>query len=183
MMNKPKLPAAVIVLTGACLQLIGAICLARIPTHTQLYRPQYGFQVLIGAGVGFSAAGLILLVPYIVQKRDLAVGTASISQFRVLGCLVALAIATSVSAPYIRNHLDHTLPLELASIIIHRARVSEDDIWRKLQFANQACGRTRSRPNTGNGGDVDWTGCDSTELRDQELQQGAFHLASGSQQI
>jgi MFS family permease len=71
LMNKPRIPAAVIVLAGACLQIIGAILLWRIPTSTQIYRPQYAYQVLLGTGVGFLAAALLLLVPFIMDKQDL----------------------------------------------------------------------------------------------------------------
>jgi hypothetical protein len=57
---------------------------------------QYGYQILTGTGVGFFNAALILLVPYVVEKRDLAVGTAAIGQFRILGGAVGLAIVTTI---------------------------------------------------------------------------------------
>jgi MFS family permease len=71
LMSKPKVPPAVIILLGAVSQLIGAVFLSRIPTHSELYEAQYGFQFLLGIGVGFVAAGLILLVPYAMERRDL----------------------------------------------------------------------------------------------------------------
>lgn len=32
---------------------------------------QYGCQILLGVGVGFVACGLILLVPFAIEERDL----------------------------------------------------------------------------------------------------------------
>jgi hypothetical protein len=71
LMNKLKIPAAVIIAVGASLQLIGAVFLSRIPTGSHLHQAQYGYQVLLGIGVGFVMVGLILLVPFAMEKRDL----------------------------------------------------------------------------------------------------------------
>ncbi|KAF2804408.1 MFS general substrate transporter [Mytilinidion resinicola] len=120
LMGKPKVPPCIIILVGAVLQLIGAVFLSRIPTDPHIHSPQYAFQVLIGLGVGFLAAGLILLVPYAMEKRDLAVGTASVSQFRVLGGLIGISVASSLSTPYLRHHLIDVLPLDLVLAVMEK---------------------------------------------------------------
>lgn len=71
LMGRPKIPPCWIVLFGSILQLFGTIFLSRIGTSYQVEATQYGCQILIGTGVGFVNAGLILLVPYAMQKRDL----------------------------------------------------------------------------------------------------------------
>lgn len=48
----------------------------------------------------------------------IAVGTASMSQFRVLGGLIGIAVATSLSTPYIRTHLAETLSPQLALSVL-----------------------------------------------------------------
>ncbi|KAF2795478.1 MFS multidrug transporter-like protein [Melanomma pulvis-pyrius CBS 109.77] len=120
LMGKPKVPPAVLILIGAAFQLIGAIFLSRLPTHSQLYSPQYGFQVLLGLGVGFVSAGLILLVPFAMEKRDLGVGTASMAQFRVLGGLIGIAIAASLSIPQLHRHLASLLSPDLALAVLQK---------------------------------------------------------------
>jgi hypothetical protein len=42
------------------------------------------------------------------------------SQFRVLGGLIGIAIATSLSTPYLRTHLYDVLSPDLAVSILHR---------------------------------------------------------------
>lgn len=140
LMGKLKIPPCFIILAGAALQLVGAILLSDIPTDTVIHPRQYGFQILLGTGIGFVACGLILLVPFAMEKRDLgksfasvgcsyyfrlsltikAVGTASISQFRVLGGLISIGIATSLSTPYLRTHLTDVLPPELAYSVLEK---------------------------------------------------------------
>jgi hypothetical protein len=71
LMNKFKIPAAVVITIGASLQLVGAVFLSRIPTDSHLHKAQYGYQVLLGIGVGFVMVGLLLLVPFAMEKRDL----------------------------------------------------------------------------------------------------------------
>jgi hypothetical protein len=81
-------------------------------------------------------AALIILVPYIMEKRDLgkkalmdskvfllsftAVGSAASSQFRILGGLVGIAIVVSVSTPYIRSRLTNIVSHEMALLLLEK---------------------------------------------------------------
>jgi hypothetical protein len=71
LMGKGRVPPCWVVMAGAVLEIIGITLLSRISTSTEIDRSQYGFQVLAGIGTGFINAGLIILVPYIMEKRDL----------------------------------------------------------------------------------------------------------------
>src|SRR5438552_214332 len=71
LMGKPRIPPCWIVLTGAILEIIGIIFLSRIDTSPHIDKSQYAFQVLAGTGIGFVNAGLVILVPYAMEKRDL----------------------------------------------------------------------------------------------------------------
>jgi hypothetical protein len=70
-MGKGRVPPCWVVMAGAILEIIGITLLSRISTSTHIDSTQYGFQVLAGIGTGFINAGLIILVPYIMEKRDL----------------------------------------------------------------------------------------------------------------
>jgi drug/metabolite transporter (DMT)-like permease len=71
LMGKPRIPPCGVVLAGAILEIIGVVLLSRISTSPHIDSTQYGFQVLAGLGTGMINAALIILVPYIMEKRDL----------------------------------------------------------------------------------------------------------------
>jgi hypothetical protein len=71
LMGKGRLPPCYVVLAGAILEIIGVVLLSRIDTSVHVDNAQYGFQVIAGLGTGMINAALILLIPYIMEKRDL----------------------------------------------------------------------------------------------------------------
>jgi hypothetical protein len=71
LMGKGRLPPCYVVLAGAVLEIIGVVLLSRIDTSIHVDNAQYGFQVIAGLGTGMINAALILLIPYIMEKRDL----------------------------------------------------------------------------------------------------------------
>ena len=68
--SKFKIPLVLILITGTTLQVVGFVLLAKIPLSEVIYQPQYGFNVIAGLGVGINAGILILMTPFIVEKRD-----------------------------------------------------------------------------------------------------------------
>jgi dipeptide/tripeptide permease len=71
LIGKGRIPPCWVVMAGAILEIIGIVLLSRISTSPKIDSTQYGFQVLAGLGTGMINAGLIILVPYIMEKRDL----------------------------------------------------------------------------------------------------------------
>lgn len=71
LMGRIKIPPCFVVLAGAVLQVVGAILLSRIPSDLQIRREQYGYQAILGLGIGFVACGLIMLVPFVMEQQDL----------------------------------------------------------------------------------------------------------------
>ncbi|KAH7130092.1 major facilitator superfamily domain-containing protein [Dendryphion nanum] len=120
LMGKPKIPPVWIILGAIVMQIFGVIFLSRLPVSAKIDNSQYGLLFLTGTGIGLVNGALVLLVPYAMEKRDLAVGTAAMSQFRVLGGLVGIAIATSVATPYIRSHLAAIVDPGLAHDLLER---------------------------------------------------------------
>ncbi|KAL1801393.1 hypothetical protein ACET3X_001735 [Alternaria dauci] len=125
LMGKPRIPPCWIILAGSLMEVLGIALLAWIDTSSHIDASQYAFQIVAGMGTGLVNSGLIMLVPYAMEKRDLAVGSAATSQFRTLGGLIGIAIVTSISTPYIRSHLTDILPLELAESLLERTELAQ----------------------------------------------------------
>ena len=58
-------------MAGEILEIIGAILLSKNSARLQITYAQYGYQILLGTGVGFFNAALIFLVSHILETRDL----------------------------------------------------------------------------------------------------------------
>lgn len=71
LMGKPKIPPCWIIMAGAVLQIIGLVLLVEFSNTEKVEAKQYGFQILVGTGVGFLNSALTLLVPYSMEKQDL----------------------------------------------------------------------------------------------------------------
>ncbi|KAF2741964.1 MFS general substrate transporter [Sporormia fimetaria CBS 119925] len=123
LMGKPRIPPCWIVLAGAVLQLLGLVLLSKDNGIDSISAARYGFHILIGTGVGFVNAALTLLVPYVMDKKDLATGTSAISQFRVLGGTIGIAIAASISTPYIRRNMNQFLDNSTTQGILERTEM------------------------------------------------------------
>lgn len=120
MASKLKIPAIFIVLVSGVLQTIGFALLASLPESSHIPPRTYGYQVIAGFGCGINISTLLLIVPFVVEYRDkgkpldplncnetndIAVGMAAVSQLRVMGGAIVLAIATSVFNSYTRPKL------------------------------------------------------------------------------
>ncbi|KAI4954916.1 hypothetical protein J4E86_006226 [Alternaria arbusti] len=140
MMGKPRIPPCWIILGGSLMEILGIALLSQIDTSSHIDASQYAFQIIAGTGTGLVNSGLILLVPYAMDKRDLAVGSAATSQFRTLGGLVGIAIVTSISTPYIRSHLTDILPLELAESLLERTELVQTLSPETLERVRQVFG-------------------------------------------
>jgi hypothetical protein len=71
LMGKPRIPPCWIILAGSFMEILGIVLLAQIDTSSRIDTSQYAFQIIAGTGTGFVNSGLILLVPYAMEKRDL----------------------------------------------------------------------------------------------------------------
>ncbi|KAI4909408.1 hypothetical protein J4E90_008105 [Alternaria incomplexa] len=140
MMGKPRIPPCWIILGGSLMEILGIALLSQIDTSSHIDASQYAFQIIAGTGTGLVNSGLILLVPYAMDKRDLAVGSAATSQFRTLGGLVGIAIVTSISTPYIRSHLTDILPLELAESLLEKTELVQTLSPEMLERVRQVFG-------------------------------------------
>lgn len=70
-LGKSKIPAVYWLLFGGVLQVAGISGFSQLSTDIPVQGSQYGFQVLVGFGIGLFNVVLLLLTPHIVDKRYL----------------------------------------------------------------------------------------------------------------
>jgi len=88
-----KIPPLYLIVLGAALQLIGVGLASSLPMDTLTIAPQqYGYEVIMGLGFGLGLSTLLTLAPLVVEDRDLAVTMGALTQVRVLGGTITLAI-------------------------------------------------------------------------------------------
>ncbi|KAI1804893.1 MFS general substrate transporter [Daldinia bambusicola] len=120
LLGKLRIRPFLVIGFGAILQVVGAALLSRSSTEYDVHSSQYGFQVIIGIGLGFVMPALIYLLPYTMEKRDLATATATVSQFRILGGLIAVSIGASITTRNISSNLAHVVPPDFLGLILER---------------------------------------------------------------
>lgn len=64
------MPPAIVVLVGAIFQIVGIVLLSTLPVHRETIAATYGYEVIVGIGLGLNIAALMILPPYVVEKRD-----------------------------------------------------------------------------------------------------------------
>ncbi|KAK7920463.1 MFS multidrug transporter-like protein [Apiospora marii] len=117
--KKSKIPAVYSVLVGAVLQIVGYALLASSGSYVGIPPAVYAYQVIAGLGCGISFQTLILLIPFVAEKRDHgesslpsrlksisacqnltaiveAVGMGAANQFRAIGSTVMVAVTTAL---------------------------------------------------------------------------------------
>ncbi|KAL9594715.1 MAG: hypothetical protein Q9219_006879 [cf. Caloplaca sp. 3 TL-2023] len=102
--SKKNLSWYLLVLSNA-LQVIGLGLLSSVPTSDTILARQYGYQVILGLGFGLGLSSLVIVSRVEVGEQDLAVTMGAITQTRVLGGVVGIAIAQVVLSSAIRTDL------------------------------------------------------------------------------
>ncbi|KAK6602984.1 major facilitator superfamily transporter [Botrytis cinerea] len=111
--GKVKVPPIYLVLIASCIQVIGFALLSTLPIAAAASSAQYGYQVIAGFGVGINISTLILMTPYYVaDPRDKSVALGCVTQFRIMGGALGLAIVTAAYKGYVTSRLKAFLNLE-----------------------------------------------------------------------
>jgi len=71
LMDKARIPPVYICVVGMILEIIGLVFLSRASGDRHINASQYGFQIITAVGNGYLQTASVLLIPYIVQNRDL----------------------------------------------------------------------------------------------------------------
>ncbi|KAI9667987.1 MAG: hypothetical protein M1821_000807 [Bathelium mastoideum] len=116
--SKQRIPPIFILIVGAALQVVGAALLSTVPIQETIWKPQYGYQVLLGLGMGANGALLAVMTPFVIEKRDQSVAMGAIVQFRMMGGAVGLAVAMCVFNGYTKSRLSDVLsPAQLSAVL------------------------------------------------------------------
>ncbi|TLD25534.1 hypothetical protein PspLS_05725 [Pyricularia sp. CBS 133598] len=119
MVARLRVPPLFVLLLGAALQCIG-VGLFSSMDHSNLQVPpaQYGYQVLMGLGFGFSLSTILMMATIVVAEKDLAVTMGAATQLRVLGGTIGLAVAAALLINHIGSEAARFLtPAELSSVL------------------------------------------------------------------
>ncbi|RDW93803.1 putative MFS multidrug transporter [Aspergillus mulundensis] len=100
-----RVPPIFVFSISAVLQTVGLGLLYSVPADRPLEAKIYGYQTLIGTGVGMCLATAILTVPSLVEGKDLSAAIGSVTQIRVLGGAVGVSVATNLLNNSVQDHL------------------------------------------------------------------------------
>ncbi|EHA57111.1 hypothetical protein MGG_11786 [Pyricularia oryzae 70-15] len=141
MVARLRVPPLFVLLLGAALQCIGVGLFSSIG-HSNLQVPaaQYGYQVLMGLGFGFSLSTILMMATIVVAEKDLAVTMGAATQLRVLGGTIGLAGAAALLMDNIRSEAARFLtPAELSSVLSSSGNIrllsSEKQLETRMVFA------------------------------------------------
>ncbi|THV52412.1 hypothetical protein BGAL_0080g00350 [Botrytis galanthina] len=122
--GKAKVPPIFLIIIGSSLQVVGFALLSTLTVSEVTPVSQYGFQVIAGFGVGINLSTLLLITPYsISEPADKAVAVSSITQFRILGGVLGIAIATAAYKSNIISNLDKIVTKEQRSLILESTSI------------------------------------------------------------
>ncbi|KAL6717427.1 hypothetical protein ACLMJK_005342 [Lecanora helva] len=113
LIQKLKIPPFYIFIFAAVLQTVGLALMGSLSdTEVAVPSAQYGYQVILGLGIGLSLSSVIIAAPTVIEDKDtgmlvqttvvmrklthLAVFMGALAQFRILGGSLGLAVCTNV---------------------------------------------------------------------------------------
>ncbi|TGO18279.1 hypothetical protein BTUL_0011g00850 [Botrytis tulipae] len=115
---KGRIPPIYVLIAATVLQILGTGLLYSIPVTAHMPASFYGYEVLAGMGVGLGLTTLLSITPFIVEKRLLAVALGGVTQMRILGGAIGVAIATSLLSSNVISALADILPAEIVNHLL-----------------------------------------------------------------
>ncbi|KAL5357557.1 major facilitator superfamily domain-containing protein [Aspergillus floccosus] len=96
---------------GTVLILASTACFgAALPDGHTVAARQYGFEVLMGAGLGIISTTQYVILKMIFPPRDMAAGTGAMNMLRALGGCIGLAICAAMLSARLDDDLGAVLP-------------------------------------------------------------------------
>ncbi|KAF5012107.1 hypothetical protein FDECE_1824 [Fusarium decemcellulare] len=122
-----KPPAAYILLfTGAALTTVGMGLLSSLPDSGPISNPVYGYEVILGVGLGLMMPSLIFLLKVEFDDENLAAVMGANNTVRTLGGCVALAVCSTVLHTDLNRQLATFLtPKQIAAVLSSSAAIDE----------------------------------------------------------
>ncbi|KAK7757631.1 hypothetical protein SLS62_000007 [Diatrype stigma] len=81
-------------IAASCLQLAGTGLLSTLSDVTTEIKAQYGYQVVLGLGIGLSLGAATIMTSVQASRADLAVAQGAVAQARVFGGAVGIAVCS-----------------------------------------------------------------------------------------
>ncbi|OBS24590.1 hypothetical protein FPOA_05132 [Fusarium poae] len=101
-----KIPPVYPIIVAAALQVLGVGLMCSLPTASnKMPNAQYGYEVLMGIGFGLGLTTVLTFARIVVSETNLSVMMGALTQIRVLGGTVSLAICATI----LNNHLKPSL--------------------------------------------------------------------------
>ncbi|KAL4982519.1 major facilitator superfamily-domain-containing protein [Aspergillus falconensis] len=95
---------------GTVLILTSTACFSNLPDSHAIAGRQYGFEVLMGAGLGIVSTTQYVTLKMTFPSRDMAAGTGAMNMLRAMGGCIGLAICAAMLSSRLDNDLAGVLP-------------------------------------------------------------------------
>ncbi|KAF4949860.1 hypothetical protein FGADI_8604 [Fusarium gaditjirri] len=103
LVSKLGVPPLYTLFLGSSLQTIGVGLYSSLKSSTSIASAQYGYEAIMGLGFGFNLSTILMMVPLVVAEKDLAVTMGSVTQIRVLGGTIGLAVCSALLINHIKR--------------------------------------------------------------------------------
>lgn len=139
LLSNIHIPAFWLLLVGNAIQTLGVGLLILRP-HDLLEFPasRYGFEAIVGFGLGWTSAVTVLGTVLYFKPRDISVGMGGVGQFRSLGGSIGVAISVNVLNRYTAGELKGVLgeeQLEAIKASAEAVGLLPDDMQRTVREA------------------------------------------------
>ncbi|KAK4118273.1 MFS general substrate transporter [Parathielavia appendiculata] len=116
------------ILAGSlALQLVGLGLMSTLPTAAgEVRAAQYGYQVVLGLGFGLTLSSLAIVLRMEVDAADSGVAFSAITQVRVLGGLIGIAVGQAVLTRRLLADLGAVLPPEKIAALLRSTTAIAD---------------------------------------------------------
>ncbi|CAG7971391.1 unnamed protein product [Penicillium salamii] len=121
-----RIPFIYTLLVGCILHTVGVGLLSTIASAKGFHATDIVYEVIAGAGMGLTLGILVLSTPYIVEDRDLAIGTGAVVQFRFLGGAIGLAIASNIQNGQLVKSLGGVLSSHRLHLFLENVKLTHD---------------------------------------------------------
>ncbi|KAF5548162.1 multidrug transporter [Fusarium napiforme] len=130
-----KVPPAYLIIIAAVLQILGVGLTCSLSTDTtDMPDAQYGYEVLMGVGFGMGLATVLTFARVVVSEANLPVMMGALTQIRVLGGTVSLAICATRLNNHIKPKLNDLVSSGQAAAILDSVSAI-NDLDRSQQLA------------------------------------------------
>jgi hypothetical protein len=86
-----------LLVAGAMLQRVGDSLLGSLPhTSLKLQRQQFAYEAIMGVGLGLGLSTLPMTTPLVVSDQDMPITMGALTQIRVMGGTLGLAICSTI---------------------------------------------------------------------------------------